>query len=235
MVRRELLRPGVDFCFTKGTLQPSEEMLDDALIQLMEHIQCNGLVDICVREILPEWVHHRFDSCITTCTHKNLCIWIIKCWKCIQYFPQIPILILISTFLKVIFRTLTPRTLPCFDPCGQNVLRVITHEKSKDRVTPTSNTIPTCHHSALKSCLLQRLHNMADICVKEIDYYSMTQCMVGDVLKMRGGKVELGHGVRACDEWSWGCFQLWGRYGRQTCYKTEWLEFCQMILWLGLL
>ena len=79
MVRRGPSRLGIDFCFAKGTLQPSEEMLDNALIQLMEHVWCDGSVDIYIREILPEWVHHRFDSCIPTHMHKNLCIWIIKC------------------------------------------------------------------------------------------------------------------------------------------------------------
>ena len=79
----------INFGCTKNTYDPGKQVLDDALMELVEDIWCDGVVDVGVGEILPEWVHNWLDSGILTCMSKCCGIIIVYGVKCIKYGLQI--------------------------------------------------------------------------------------------------------------------------------------------------
>ena len=64
---------------------------------------------------------NRLDLHFLTSAHEDLCIWIVEHRKCVQYFPQVSVLVLIF-ILKFISRAITPWTFAGFDPSSKNLL-----------------------------------------------------------------------------------------------------------------
>lgn len=70
MIRRQASTAGINLSCTKSRDKPTDKVLDDTLIELMEDVRCDRLVDIDIREILPEGSNDWFNTSGGTCSKK---------------------------------------------------------------------------------------------------------------------------------------------------------------------
>jgi hypothetical protein len=121
-------------------------------------VRGNGPVNVCIREVLPEWFHKRFDASPCTSLKKASRV-TVKGVECLEdgikiTKPRRSIWWVISEFITMHWAT---RTLPCEASCGKNLFRIVADEGGKQWVASSNQAVTTCHRHTRNAGLFKWL------------------------------------------------------------------------------
>lgn len=173
MIWGKTMTPSIYFCIATYSPNPSDEMLQKSLIQLVQDIGGYGAVNVNEGKILPKYTLDRFDS--STCT--GLCKFgctLVDRIESFYDFVSIPWLqdaFLISNFIAWCWADGT-FTLLC--ETDKSLLRVIANISCENWEALPCHTISAGENNSFFSSPLQWLDDMLHTVVKKIRQASST-------------------------------------------------------------
>ena len=189
MVQREMSTACIELFSAICCLEPTKNMFDNALVELMQDVWHNREEDIDVGQLLPERMAHRLDPRLSACTGE--------CSRGVVNLPQCS-----EDVCQVAEWAIGVRVIS--DVCGSDVTLgagailaasneqlfwVVANVHRKDRVASSRNTVATNNLDAVNASLNERLEYHRETCMKEVCRHATMGCLVCDVFETRGREV----------------------------------------------
>lgn len=189
VVRRETSTAGIQFLRAICSFKPTEDMLDDTLMKLMQDVRSDGQEDVDVGELLPERMSYRLDACVATCPGE--------CGRSVVSLPErsedvgkvTQCAIRICVVSDVCRSDVALGTGGILAAGDEQLLGVVTNVHREDWVASPCNSITTDNFDAMDPSLDQWLEDCGQTRVEEVGGDSTACCFVRDMLEARGREI----------------------------------------------
>jgi hypothetical protein len=158
--------PGINFCFATYGPNPSNQMLQKSLVQLVQDIWGYGVVDVNKGKNFPKYALDRFDSSTCAGLCKCSCA-LFNRIKGFYVFVSIPWLTDSFSISNLIVWCWADGTFTLCEP-DEGLLGVITNISCKDWEAPPCRTISAGENDSFFSSPLQWLDNILHTVMKQI-------------------------------------------------------------------
>ena len=189
MVWRETSTAGIQFLRAIGSFKPTEDVLDDTLMKLMQNVRSDGQEHVDIGQLLPERMSYRLDPRLATRAgeRSRSVVNLPKCGEDIRQATQCTIGICVIS--NVSGSDVALGAGPVLAAGHKQLLGVITDVHGEDRVASLSNSVTADNLDAMNTRLDEWLQNHRQACMEEVGVDATAGGLVRDVLEARGWEV----------------------------------------------
>ena len=159
MVQREMSTACIELFSAICCLEPTKNMFDNALVELMQDVWHNREEDIDVGQLLPERMVHGFDPCLLACTGEYSC-GVINLPQCSKDVCQVvEWAIRVHVISNICGSNVTLGAGAVLVAGDKQLFRVVADVHHEDWVTLTCNTVTTDNLDAVNASLDKRFED----------------------------------------------------------------------------
>lgn len=183
MVWGKARAPSVNLFGAVGILYPRDEVLDDALIQLMQDVWGDAGKDVRVREVLPEGMVDWFNPHSSACLRKRKRP-LIQCCEGVEYQREATEWSGgVHRASEVVAPNGALRALAVLATHDEQLLRIVSDVGGQDRMTAANHTIAASEVHAADTRRRKRGKHTGHTGVKQICQRTTSRSLVGYVEK----------------------------------------------------
>ena len=184
VIKEQMAAPSINLCISTYSLNPQNQMLEKALIQLMENIRHDRAVDVNKRQIFPKHALNKFNSCICTCLGEFGSPFINSVER-FNYFVGVTRLEINLSVVTLIVQGRTDGTIASLQQWDHDLLQIIAHISSKNRETFPHRAVSTHKDDSMMSSALQGLYSNLHAMVEKVWHAAAMQSLIGDMIQFQ--------------------------------------------------